>query len=39
MDLLAAFDIEMLNEENRDDAPDVRNPKHWQLFLVVARKR
>ena len=36
--LLEGFDIEMIREEERDDAPDVRNPKHWQLFHVVARK-
>jgi len=37
--LLEGFEIEMMNEEERDDPPDVRNPKHWQLFHVVARKR
>ena len=37
--LLADFDIEMMSEEERDDPPDVRSPKHWQLFHVVARKR
>lgn len=36
--LLEGFAIEVMNEEERDDAPDVRNPKHWQLFHVVARK-
>ena len=36
--LLQNFDIEMIREEERDDAPDVRHPKHWQLFHVVARK-
>ena len=36
--LLKGFDIEMMREEERNDAPDVRNPKHWQLFHVVARK-
>jgi len=38
MSLLADFDIEMMTEEERDDPPDVRSPKHWQLFHVVARK-
>jgi tellurite methyltransferase len=38
LNLLEGFDVEMLREEERDDAPDVRNPKHWQLFHVVARK-
>ena len=36
--LLENFDIERIREEERDDAPDVRHPKHWQLFHVVARK-
>jgi tellurite methyltransferase len=36
--LLEGFEIEMMREEERDDTPDVRNPKHWQLFHVVARK-
>jgi len=39
MALLAGFDIEMLRIEERDDPPDVREPKHWHLFRVVARKR
>lgn len=37
--LLKDFEIEVMNEEEKDDPPDVRNPKHWQLFHVVARKR
>jgi hypothetical protein len=36
--LLEGFEIEMFREEERDDAPDVRKPKHWQLFHVVAKK-
>ena len=36
--LLQNFDIEMIREEERDDAPDVWHPKHWQVFHVVARK-
>lgn len=36
--LLDGFEVEMIREEERDDAPDVRNPKHWQLFHVVARR-
>lgn len=39
MELLADFEIEMLHEEEKDDPPDVRNPKHWQMFHVVAKKR
>lgn len=37
--LLEGFDIEMMNEEERDDLPEVRNPKHWHMFHVVAKKR
>jgi tellurite methyltransferase len=37
--LLAGFDVEVLRMEERDDPPDVREPKHWHLFHVVARKR
>lgn len=37
--LFAGFDIETLRIEERDDTPDVREPKHWHLFHVVARKR
>ena len=36
--LLESFDVEMFREEERDDPPEVRNPKHWQLFHVVAKK-
>ena len=38
MKLLADFEIEVMNEEEKDDPPDLRSPKHWQLFHVVARK-
>ena len=37
--LLEGFEVEFMEEEEEDDDPDVRNPKHWQLFHVVARKR
>ena len=36
--LLEGFEIEMMNEEEKDDPPEMRNPKHWQLFHVVAKK-
>jgi SAM-dependent methyltransferase len=36
--LLEGFDIEMMRVEERDDAPEVRNPKHWHMFHVVAKK-
>jgi hypothetical protein len=39
LELLQGFDIELLNEEERDDPPELRKPKHWQIFHVVARKR
>lgn len=39
LELLQGFEIEMMDEEEMDDTPEVRNPKHWQLFHVVARKR
>jgi Methyltransferase domain len=38
MKLLEGFEIEMMDEEERDDPPEVRSPKHWQLFHVVAKK-
>ncbi|MGM5470325.1 class I SAM-dependent methyltransferase [Flavobacteriaceae bacterium LMO-SS05] len=39
LDLLKDFKIEMMREEERDDPPELRKPKHWQIFHVVARKR
>jgi hypothetical protein len=36
--LLHDFEVEMMREEERDDPPELRKPKHWQLFHVVARK-
>lgn len=39
LQMLSGFDIEMMTVEERDDAPEVRNPKHWHLFHVVARRR
>jgi tellurite methyltransferase len=38
LSLLEGFDIEMIQEEERDDPPDLLKPKHWQIFHVVARK-
>lgn len=37
--LLEGFDIEMMNEEEKDETAEVRNPKHWHVFHVVAKKR
>ena len=37
-ELLNGFTVEMMREEERDDPPHLRKPKHWQLFHVVARK-
>lgn len=39
IECLEGFAIEMIREEERDDPPEVRNPKHWQIFHVVARKQ
>jgi len=36
--LLEGFEIEMVREEEKDEPPEVRNPKHWHLFHVVARR-
>jgi len=36
--LLEGFDIEMMRVEEKDDPPELRSPKHWHLFHVVARK-
>ena len=36
--LLEGFSIEMMREEERDDPPEHRKPKHWQIFHIVARK-
>jgi hypothetical protein len=36
--LLEGFEIEVMRTEERDDEPDVRNPKHWHLFHLVAKK-
>ena len=37
--MLDGFGIEMMRIEERDEEPGVRNPKHWHLFHVVAKKR
>lgn len=39
LELLKGFDIELLDEEEKDDPQEVRKPKHWQIFHVVAKKR
>lgn len=36
--LLKGFSIEMMREEERDDSPELRKPKHWQIFHIVASK-
>ncbi len=38
LELVHGFEIEMMLEEERDSTPEVRKPKHWQMFHVVARK-
>ncbi len=37
--LLAPFDVEMLKEEEKDSNEPGENPKHWQVFHVVAKKK
>jgi len=37
--LLEDFEIEMMRVEEKDDTPEVRNPKHWHMFHVVAKKK
>jgi hypothetical protein len=37
--LLEGFSIEMMREEERDDPPELRKPKHWQIFHIVAKKK
>lgn len=36
--LLEDFELEVIREEERDDPPELRKPKHWQIFHIVARK-
>lgn len=36
--LLSGLAIELLDEEERDSADALGNPKHWHVFHVVARK-
>ena len=36
--LLEGFSIELMREEERDDPPGLRKPKHWHIFHIVARK-
>lgn len=36
--LLEGFSIEMMREEERDDPPELRKPKHWHIFHIVAKK-
>jgi SAM-dependent methyltransferase len=38
-ELLAGFDVELLDEVEEDGRTAVGDPKHWHLFHVVARKR
>lgn len=38
LNLLNGFTIEKIREEERDDSAEFRNPKHWHVFHVVARK-
>lgn len=38
-ELLAAFDVEHFQEEERDGGDCMNTPKHWHVFHIVARKR
>ena len=38
IELLDGFEIEMMDEEERDESPELWRPKHWHLFHVVAKK-
>lgn len=37
--LMKDFEIDKMRIEERDDAPDLRSPKHWHIFHIVARKK
>ena len=37
--LLKPFEIELLNEEDRDGKTALGNKKHWHIFHIVARKK
>ncbi len=37
--MFQSFDFEMMKVEEKDESPDVRNPKHWHVFHIVARKK
>lgn len=37
--MFSGFEFEMFKVEEKDEAPDVRKPKHWHVFHIVARKR
>ena len=36
--MLAGFDVEMFDEEDRDGETSSGTPKHWHIFNIVARK-
>ncbi len=36
--LFAGFELEQFKVEEKDETPEVRNPKHWHAFHIVARK-
>jgi hypothetical protein len=36
--MLAPFEIERLDEEERDGEDALHNAKHWHFFNIVARK-
>jgi len=36
--MFRGFAFEMFKEEEKDETPEVRNPKHWHVFHIVASK-
>ena len=38
-DLLGPFQMEMLNEEEKDDTTATGGFKHWHVYHILARKR
>ena len=38
-ELLAPFEVEHFQEEERDGGDCMNTPKHWHVFHIVARKR
>lgn len=39
LEMLNDFSIEIIREEEHDDPLNTRNPKHWHIFHIVAKKK